>query len=49
MVEKMPKPDEKGEVTVRAKAVREVVDPLDEALDIKHALDWLVGEPGVEK
>ena len=48
MVEKMPKPDEKGEVMVRARAVREVVDPLDEALDIKHALDWLMGEPGVE-
>ena len=48
MVEKMPKPDEKGEVTVRVKALREVVDPSDEAFDIRHALDWLVGEPGVD-
>jgi dienelactone hydrolase len=46
--EKMPRPDEKGEVVVRAQAVREVVDPFDEALDIRHAVDFLVGEPGVD-
>jgi len=44
----MPKPDINGEVAVRAQAIREVVDPLDEAQDIGHALDYLMGEPGVD-
>jgi uncharacterized protein len=28
--------------------IREVVDPFDELWDIRHALDWLEGEPGVD-
>jgi len=44
----MPKPDTKGEVTVRAQAIRQVVDPLDEAQDIRHVIDYLMGEPGID-
>jgi dipeptidyl aminopeptidase/acylaminoacyl peptidase len=44
----MPEPDENGEVTVRAQVIREVVDPLDEALDISNALDFMQGEPMVD-
>jgi dienelactone hydrolase len=47
--EKMPRPDEKGEVTVKVQAIREVVDPFDEALDIRHAIDYLMGEPGADR
>ena len=45
---KMPRPDEHGEITVKAQAIREVVDPLDEALDIRHAIDFLMGESLVD-
>jgi dienelactone hydrolase len=44
-----PKPDEKQEATVRVQVIREVVDPHDEAQDIMHALDFIEGEPGVDK
>jgi len=43
-----PRPDENGEVTVRARAIREVVDPHDQVRDITSALDYLAGEPGVD-
>lgn len=46
--EKMPKPDANGEVTVKAQAIREVVDPFDEALDIRHVIDYLMAEPGID-
>jgi cephalosporin-C deacetylase-like acetyl esterase len=46
--DEMPEPDENGEVTVRAQVIREVVDPLDEWLDILHALDFMQGEPMVD-
>ncbi|HEY7913635.1 MAG TPA: alpha/beta fold hydrolase [Blastocatellia bacterium] len=46
--EKMPKPDEKGEVTVRAQAIREVVDPFDQVEDITSAINFITGEPGVD-
>lgn len=49
MTEPMPKPDEKGMVTVTARAIREVVDPFDQVEDITHALDFLEGEPIVDK
>jgi dienelactone hydrolase len=48
MKEKMPKPDVNGEVKVRAQAIREVVDPMDEAWDIRGAISFLMGEPGVD-
>jgi dipeptidyl aminopeptidase/acylaminoacyl peptidase len=46
--DKMPKPDARGEVTIRALAPRRVIDPIDQTLDIRHAIDWLLGEPGVD-
>jgi dienelactone hydrolase len=44
----MPKPDVKGEVTVRAQAIREVVDPFDQTEDITNAINFIEGEPGVD-
>jgi dipeptidyl aminopeptidase/acylaminoacyl peptidase len=43
-----PLPKEPAETTVRVKVVREVVDPFDELWDVRHALDYLEGEPGVD-
>jgi uncharacterized protein len=37
-----------GYVTVRAKPVREVVDPLDQNRDIHNAIDFLLSEPAVD-
>ena len=47
IVGEMPQPDANGEVTVRTRAIREVVDPKDQIRDITSALDYLSGEPGV--
>jgi len=44
----MPTPDANGEVTVQARAIRELVDPFDQTEDIIAALDFLSGEPGVD-
>lgn len=44
----LPAPDEDGCVTVRATAVREVVDPLDQNRDIHNMLDFLMEEPVVD-
>ena len=44
----MPEPDDNGNVTVKARAIREVVDPFDQLEDIKHAIDFIEGEPGVD-
>ncbi len=46
--EKMPEPDESGMITVRAQAVRELVDPFDQTEDIINCIDFLSGEPGVD-
>lgn len=48
IVDDQPKSDAEGLVTVRARAIREVVDPRDQIRDITSALDYLVGEPGVD-
>lgn len=48
IVDDQPEPDADGLVTVRARAIREVVDPRDQIRDITSALDYLVGEPGVD-
>ena len=48
MRESQPKPDDAGEVTVRARVIREVVDPFDQVDDIRNALDFLVGDPNVD-
>jgi uncharacterized protein len=45
---KMPKPDEKGEVTVRAQAIRELVDPRDQVEDITNCIHFISGEPMVD-
>ena len=46
--EKMPEPDEGGMITVRAQAIRELVDPLDQTEDIINCINFLSGEPGVD-
>ena len=46
--EKMPEPDENGMITVRAQAIRELVDPFDQTEDIIHCINYLAGEPGVD-
>lgn len=49
MHEPMPKPDADGNVTVKAQAIRELVDPFDQLEDIRNALNFLEGEPMVNK
>jgi dienelactone hydrolase len=46
---KMPAPDENGEVTVTAQAIRELVDPFDQQDDIDAAISFIEGEPGVDR
>ena len=41
---RMPKPDENGEVRVRARAIRELVDPKDQTEDIIHCINFISGE-----
>ena len=45
---KMPVPDKNGMVTVRALAIRELVDPFDQTEDIINCIDFISGEPGVD-
>jgi dienelactone hydrolase len=45
---KMPEPDESGIITVRAQAIRELVDPFDQTEDIIHCINFLSGEPSVD-
>ena len=49
IVGELPQPDADGAMTVRARAIREVVDPKDQIHDIISALDYLSGEPGVDR
>ena len=49
IVGEQPQADASGEMTVRARAIREVVDPKDQIRDITSALDYLSGEPGVDR
>lgn len=44
----MPKADEHGEVTVKAQAIRELVDPLDQTEDIVNAINFIEGEAGID-
>ncbi len=48
-LEKVPAPDEKGEVTVKARAVRWQMDFADQSEDIRAAISFVAGEPGVDK
>ncbi len=41
-------PDAAGNVTVRARAVREIVDPFDQIRDITNCLDYLESDPNVD-
>ncbi len=45
--DKQPSVDDEGFMTVRAKPVRDVVDPLDQNRDIHNVLDYLMEEPAV--
>jgi dienelactone hydrolase len=47
-MEKQPPPDDEGYVTVRAKPVREIVDPLDQNRDIYNVLDYMMGETCID-
>jgi len=47
--DEMPEPDENGYVTVKAQAIREVVDPVDQQEDIDAAISYVYGEPMVDK
>ena len=48
VTDEMPKPDANGMVTVTAKAIRELVDPLDQQEDIDAALTFMEGESIVD-
>lgn len=48
LVGKQPEPEANGEATVKVKLVREIVDPFDQTEDIRNAITWLQGEPGVD-
>ena len=47
--DQMPKPDKDGYVTVKAQAIREVVDPVDQQKDIDAAVSYVYGESMVDK
>jgi hypothetical protein len=44
----MPKPGPDGTVTVKAQAIRELVDPVDQQQDIDAAVSYVHGEPMVD-
>jgi dipeptidyl aminopeptidase/acylaminoacyl peptidase len=44
----MAQPDQDGYVTVKAQAIREVVDPVDQQKDIDGAVSYVYGEPMVD-
>ncbi len=43
-----PEADDSGHLTVKVKALREIVDPFDQTEDIRNAISWIQGEPGVD-
>ncbi len=44
----MPKPDKDGYVTVKAQAIRDLVDPVNQQKDIDAAISYVYGEPMVD-
>lgn len=48
-LEKQPRPDAKGEVEMKARAVRWQMDFADQAMDIRAAISFIAGEPNVDK
>lgn len=47
-MDKQPEMGADGFMTVRAKPVRDVVDPLDQNRDIHNVLDYMMGEPCID-
>jgi cephalosporin-C deacetylase-like acetyl esterase len=47
-VEPLPKPDAKGEVTVKARVARWQMNYADQTEDIRAAISFIAGEPGVD-
>jgi dipeptidyl aminopeptidase/acylaminoacyl peptidase len=48
MLEDMPEPDDKSELTVKARAIRWQMDFQDQTTDIRNAIAFLSGEPNVD-
>ena len=48
MTEPMPKPDDKGEIIVKARPIRWQMDFADQTHDIRCAISFLSGEPNVD-
>jgi hypothetical protein len=48
LLEAMPTPNEKGEVTVKARAIRWQMDFADQSLDIRNAIAFMTGEKNVD-
>ncbi len=48
LLEPMPGPNEQGEVTVKARAIRWQIDFADQTEDIRNAMAFVAGEPGVD-
>ncbi len=48
-VEPQPKPDEKNEMTLKVKALRWQMNATDQTEDIRAAISFVAGEPGVDK
>jgi dipeptidyl aminopeptidase/acylaminoacyl peptidase len=49
MLEQMPEPDEKGELTVKVRAIRWQMDFQDQTTDIRNAIAFLAGDPNVDR
>ncbi len=47
-LDKQPAPDAKGEITIRARAIRWQMDFADQVMDIRAAISFLAGEPNVD-
>ncbi|HEY6168294.1 MAG TPA: alpha/beta fold hydrolase, partial [Verrucomicrobiae bacterium] len=47
-LEKQPRPDAKGEVEVKARAVRWQMDFADQAMDVRAAISFVAGDPNVD-
>jgi dienelactone hydrolase/mannose-6-phosphate isomerase-like protein (cupin superfamily) len=45
----MPSPDKDGYVTVKAQAIRDLVDPVDQQQDVDAAISYVYGEPMVDR
>ncbi len=48
MLETMPEPNDKGELTVKARAIRWQMDFADQCADIRAAIAFVAGEPNVD-